>query len=930
MEIVGEVLVGIAVLTLSVLFPGHLLERRLVRSGSLALRLLLVPVLGCVSVATLSVSLSFLLGTYVTTRLLLLSAAAIVLLLLGSTHGQRPARRTLSREELLHGASLAVALCVVVGFHWSIYEASYPTIYSRCSFQVTRYLLGLPEHCRVRTGLNAELPPPRALPEDMVMECPGDPACPYRLVPFSNPLEMEREDGAFIRHLYTREAQFGYPLLTLPFARALRFLGLHLFFLLTRALCFLSLFVLLRRSSGSHWCALLVAAVAMVNPVIATLSTHNENLAGLFLGACVVTLLLERGGTRGGRHLAAGLVLGSLLGVRHFMVLSAPATIAYVLLNGPPAGRRRGLALLVTGALAALFPYMYMHQLQFGSILANESVLGTASMVNALPLTGGNFTSSFPLNYPFHQDIVRAPSLPFPTGILHTIIIVHMFGVLLSAAGIVGLCQMYVTSRPAALLLTLWFLPPFLFMGMVTDWNVDKCSYLFLVVLAPAAWVCYGIAVLARDGHRRRGLALMTLSSLLVLLLLRTLSGMTFPPDWRIPSVYFPRDSMIDTGAPSPRAWTDASLLPGWPAPLAGLLQRSGVREQQLFRWSDVASFNLDRKCQHPCEHYVGTGLGRAGEGLGPLWEGRGPGTSTYTLVLNPDHIWSIPYGQGILAANRWCALQVGGDLASLSPPYSETNDPPNLVVLEELGDATLAEVDQSLALALGDTPGTTPILFMLSDLSASGALAGGVLGSLSPILMPTGEVETAIGVRGDVLSRPDGIAGRARPLLTEDAEVLWRYADGVALLAMRRDRGTGRGVWFLNALVEKGDEAGAVVLSEAVERVKGSPVQVTVSFRDGALELALSAMPNSAVPDHPLPPVTVAASPPATPAQADLVVPVPPGTDRLTVLVDGVPVYEAGDLPSAGTGPVLLTVRSGGIQAGLIALVGDVQVGVP
>lgn len=901
--VLTELVRGTLFLLWTVLVPGILLERSLARSRTRAEAVFLVPVLGTVTVATLAASLAFMTDTYVSGKLLVLAAGAVIAVtawyLPASSDRSAAGSGSPGYDEAVHGATILTALLIVVGVHWSLYDASYSMLHSRCSFQGERYLLGLPQRCRVNGDVIAELAPPRSLPGDIVTTCPGEPECPFirSVIPELMQERMDRGDEPF-RIAYFLNAHLGYPVLMAPYARALRYFGFHVFFLLTRTLCMLGTYTLLRRFSDSHWPSLLVSAIIVLNPVVSYAITHNENLTGLFLSVTAVLLVLDEGPWAGRRAFASGLVLGALLGVRHVAVVSAPALVAYLLVARPPGRRAAHIALLAVGATTALFPYMFWHQYVFGDILANELHFGDIAVLteHTLPILGRSFSTYLLLNWPFHHTLVSAIGMPYPTFVLLGLVFLKVFGIVLSAVGLLGLFSLLTARRRASLLLLLWFVPAFSFMGLITDWDADRTTYSFLLLFIPAVWVVAGLARLAEGGDRRRDLAVVCVASLLVAASLPVLAGMEFPADDRRPAR--PQFELDDTERARERAlWTGVTLLPGGTRPFQALFTKHRVWDPdlRLFRWEDLLTYNDDRHQHFSCRIFVGEDLGRAGPDRAEVvLGGDGPGG----LVMNADYVWQWTT---LLALNQHCQAD---------PPYDRDRPRPNLILLESIPGRAPEEMVERLTAVLKATGPRVPLLLVLGDVSASRALAG-VLGGMSPVRLPTDVVRPGpFMLEGDVPSRPEVIGGRTVPGLMRGAEVIWSYGDGTPLL-VRRKAG-GREVWFLNALLDRSDaRKAAAVLNEVIARVKGPPVRLSLGRQGDMLTVDIATRSNSAVPDHVVSTLHLV---PDDAGEDGLVLVLPTGTAVARVTVEG------GDPRDIRPGTGALSVMSGDALVGRLS----------
>ena len=901
--VLTELVRGTLFLLWTVLVPGALLERSLARSRTRAEAVFLVPVLGTVTVATLAVSLAFMTDTYVSGKLLVLAAGAVIAVTawcLPPSSSRAVARfGSLGYDEKVHGATLLAVLLIVVCVHWSLYDASYSMLHSRCSFQGERYLLGLPQRCRVNGDVIAELPPPRSLPGDIVTTCPGEPECPFirSVIPELMQERMDRGDEPF-RIAYFLNAHLGYPVLMAPYARALRYFGFHVFFLLTRTLCLLGTYTLLRRFSDSHWSSLLVSAILVLNPVVSYAITHNENLAGLFLSVTAVLLVLDEGPWAGRRAFASGLVLGALLGVRHMTVVSVPALVAYLLVARPSGRRAAHIALLVVGATIALFPYMFWHQYLFGEILANELHFGDIAVLteHTIPFLGKSFSTYLFLNWPFHHTLVSAIGMPYPTFILIGLVFLKVFGIVLSAVGLLGLLSLLTARWRESLLLLLWFVPAFSLMGLVTDWDADRMTYSFLLLFIPAVWVVAGLARLAEGRDRRRDLAVVCVASLLTAASLHALTGTEFPIDDRRPPR--PQFELDDTERGLERAlWTGVTLLPGGIRPFQAFFTKHRVWDPdlRLFRWDDLLTFNDDRHQHFSCRIFVGEELGRAGPDRVEVVLGEdGP----VGLVMNADYVW------------QWTTLLTLNQHCQSDPPYDRDRPPPNLVLLESIPGRAPEEMGERLTAVLEAAGPRVPILLVLGDVSESRALAG-VLGGMSSVRIPTNPVLPGpFMLEGDVPSRPEGIGGRTVPGLMRGADVVWSYGDGTPLL-VRRKVG-GRAVWFLNALLDRSDAKKATaVLNEVIARVKGPPVRLSLGRQGDVFTVDMVTRPNSAVPDHVVGPLHLVTD---DDGEEDLVLVLPPGTTVARVTVEG------GDPRDIRPGTGALSIMSGDALVGRLS----------
>lgn len=914
------VLLGLELVLLLVVVcaPGLALERLLIGSRRLEELVLHSLVLGTVSTGTLSTTLAFIRGGFVGTGTLLAAALAITVssVVLGRVFG----RAGPSRTEVpcrAHVLSLAAMLILVSVVHWNAYDPSYHSLYSRCSFHAVRYLLGLPERCRLNADTIAELRPPRSLPQDMAMTCPGDHQCMFRVDLPATLRETINDGGMVMRVPYFRNAQLGYPVLLTPFLGTLRFMGVHVFVILTRALCALGLYVLSRRFSVGHWTAVITATVALVNPVVVTVTAPNENLCGLLLSTLVITLLLDRGPGAVRRSMAAGLVFGALVGVRHIMAASALALPAFLASQPGRASRTRSSMALVAGVVMALFPYLFVHQYLFGDILTNELKYASDPLVHRLPLLGTEITTHMPLNWPFRQNIVRPINLPFPGGVIMLLTLARMFGVLLVSAGVLGLTTL-ASERPWTLLsLALWAGPPLTIMCLLASWvgNMEIATYPFLVLAVPTACIAIGSDAVVRERGRRTASVILAVTCLLVILGLGTLAR------WDTDVLEY---SNLDSNPSEERAmWTSIPLFPSPPRPFEALIGpiRDLITSPRHVSLADARSFNDDRSVLLPCNMFTSGHLSQSAPHSVTLPLDGSAEDLAWNFVLNADRIWP---GTGHLIISQH---------SPGSPPFDSSNIPPNLILLESvmppqshMTNTFTANVsreavvmNRKLEEVLPATDPHVAVIFTLGDVSASPEMAAGLLGEASPVRLPTGPVEAVVtGPEAGVLPGRPKIVGRSRPVLHDDAAVVWWYEDGVPLLVRRTVK--GRDFWFLNALTDDSDvESGFSLISDVINTIKGGAIRATLHIDRDTIVVDLRSEPRTSVLSEVIPPVTVEAS--ASAARTDVVLKVTASVRYINVSLEGRSALRTSldTLLDEGTA---LVMRSGDVPAARIRVV--------
>ena len=905
----------LVLLTAVVCAPGLALERLLIGSRRLEELVLFTLVLGTVSTGTLSTTLAFILGGYVGTGTLLVAALAITIssVGLGRVFGwARPSQIEMPCR--IHVLSLVAMLILVSVVHWNAYDPSYHSLYSRCSFHAVRYLLGLPERCRLNADTIAELIPPRSLPQDMAMTCPDDHQCRFR-VDLPGTLRENINDGGMVMRVpYFRNAQLGYPVLLTPFLGTLRFMGVHFFVILTRALCALALYVLSRRLSVGHWPAVITATVAMVNPVVMTVTAPNENLYGLLLSALVITLLLDRRPGAVRRSMAAGLVFGALVGVRHIMAASALALPAFLAFQPGKASRTLSSMALIAAIVMALFPYLFGHQYLFGDILTNELKYASDPLVHRLPLLGTEITTHMPLNWPFREDIVRPMNLPFPGGVIMLLTLARMFGILLVSAGVLGLITL-ASERPRTLLpLALWAGPPLIIMCLLASWggNMEIVTYPFLVLAVPTACIAIGSDAVVRERGRRTASVIVAITCMLVILGLGTLAR------WDTDAI---EQSNLGSTPPEDRAmWTSIPLFPSPPRPFEALVgpRRDTITFPRHVSLADARSYNDDRSVLLPCNMFTSGSLSQsAPHSLTLPLDGSTEGLA-WSFILNTDRIWP---GTGHLSISQH---------SPGSPPFDSSNIPPNLILLESvmpplfhMANTFTANVsreavvmNQKLEEVLPATDLRVAVIFTLGDVSASPEMAAGVLGEASPVRLPTGSVEAVVTQpEAGVLPERPKIVGRSQPVLHDDATVVWRYEDGEPLLVRRAFK--GRDFWFLNALTDDSDvESGFSLISDVINKIKGGAIRTSLHIDRDTIFVDIRPEPRSSVLPEVIPPITVEAS--ASAARTDVVLKATASVRHIDVSLEGRSALRI-SLDSLLDEGTALVMRSGDIPAARI-----------
>jgi hypothetical protein len=440
-------------------------------------------------------------------------------------------------------------------------------------------------------------------------------------------------------------------------------------------------------------------------------------------------------------------------------------------------------------------------------------------------------------------------------------------------------------------------------MGLVTDWSYEKCTFVYLVILAPAVWIGTGLDHLV---HRMdtRELASIVVTTIAIMSFVQWMGSMDVPADDR----YSKDDVEEDTLALRRKAWTSVPLLHGGFRPSAAFVAEfpfwSGSR---VFRWRDVLDYNHDRSSFPPCSAYIGPlpGLVDSTHAWLPLdHEGR-PFIREY--VVNAAHIAdlsppTVPY----LPFNE---LHFQG---RLNIPLS----PPSLILVRDPGGQDEDYLKSRLAQLLAQSP-STPVLILPGIANAQSSKIPDILTDMAPVRQFEGKIEDgSFPLADDVLSRPGAISGRLIPELMVGAEIIWRYEDGTPLLVHRPV--DGRNTWFLNALLDYDwTDDTSIAFHEVLMRITGSAVRLTLDQQGDVLSVSLSRQANSVVPNHELPLLTIV---PVNEIKGQgLTLDVPSSVGEVWLSVDGEHIHTI----RLGTGEqedAVFTLMSGPVPIGWLA----------
>lgn len=378
----------------------------------------------------------------------------------------------------------------------------------------------------------------------------------------------------FARPYFTGFDRTGGPAIAASLMATVGSFGTPLLHALSLVVASSCVFLVVRGLGCTPAAALVAAALVSLNTIVMpvghimmsekVLGTHSSLDASLSLAlvSVLLALTLPKGPDR--RFLLAGLVLGALVGVMNTLaVMAVPVAFAALARRRP-----RAPVLLVCGALVTMLPWMFLYQYLCGSPVVNSTIgcllfcnpeayryptfcdhaIASDSdrlVVHTLPLAGRKVVFDGLLNWPFHDRIVRMPGYPFPMSLIIPLVAVSSFGVLLTAAGLVGAWTLLRHSWRIALAFALWILPLAAILLVQENWDFGKDRFLAPLVAAPAVLVGIGLDAVMR---RPRAGAIELLGAVaLVLIALRMCASYHVAPDERWYE-RFPPDTMLGIG----------------------------------------------------------------------------------------------------------------------------------------------------------------------------------------------------------------------------------------------------------------------------------------------------------------------------------------------------------------------------------------------
>jgi hypothetical protein len=339
----------------------------------------------------------------------------------------------------------------------------------------------------------------------------------------------------------TAALSLGAAVLQEPFELLLGRLGTHLLYALLPAVSALLFFHLLHRATTRRWIASVAALLLVLNPLAWSYPFLSLAWFGLLL-VCALFLVLE---ARPMRPLLAGLLAGALVAVLTEAAAFLPLLLLWVALRGAEERdrheRSRGAAfrstLLFAGAaLFALLPVLYVRELAPNLLqVPPDAALAQQSGSLLFPHAafGIPFSTSWLLNYPFHDAIVRTPHFPFPAFLLLPFVLFHAFGVLLAGVVLVGMPPAMQAQRRLSWLMCAWVVLLYLLWAFREDVTEERVALLLWMLPAWIYFMAFGIWQLCTVGAVRRNVLVLVAFLLFAVVLLRFSRYVEFPADPR-------------------------------------------------------------------------------------------------------------------------------------------------------------------------------------------------------------------------------------------------------------------------------------------------------------------------------------------------------------------------------------------------------------
>jgi hypothetical protein len=352
----------------------------------------------------------------------------------------------------------------------------------------------------------------------------------------------------------TKDQRLGPAIAAAPLYRFFNLFGFRLFHALMPALTALLFFCFVQRLTPKRWLAFFAGALVVLNPFVLSFQRLNANYQALMLAAAVI-LVLE---TDPFKPFVAGLIYGTMGGIRNEAIIYGPIVLVWVWLRGINAGKRTAgrdgplaaTLFFAAGACVAILPILYWKTYAFGSPLAHPSQY--AHFEGFRPtfphdLLGLPFEFNGLLNYPFFDHWVRTPHFPFPVFLMVPLLLLSSFGLLMTALGILGVSPFVRAHRRVALCMAAWLLTTYLFWAFQENWEELKMSFLFLGLPAPVLFIAIGLERFTSVAGLKKGLVPLLLILACATFLLKFAFYLEFPADARWYE-RFPKAAENDSG----------------------------------------------------------------------------------------------------------------------------------------------------------------------------------------------------------------------------------------------------------------------------------------------------------------------------------------------------------------------------------------------
>ncbi len=336
-----------------------------------------------------------------------------------------------------------------------------------------------------------------------------------------------------------QDARLGNPAVIASFLALFQGLGPRLLYAGCGLLIALGAYITGVRISGRPL-GLLAIAVLALNPWLLKNPLVDENLLALATVASFAPWLLGRRAP----WLVVGLLAALALGMRHVLVLAAPAWLLAAAWSGSGATvggwRWRHAGLLGGAMLLGTLPWHLHHHLAMGSMLRFESFGQVPAQLHDGAF--GRFMWEGMLNWPLHNEVVRTPHNPFPTFALWPLWLLDHFGTMLCGLTAVGAVADGMSERRGWAVRAMWLLPLLLALSVQEKWDDANKMGVGLLLLWPIMeWTLLG-ARAACQRPLRAGLA-GVIMALLAFPAVQLLRDWEVPPDSRYSAV-FPEDAV--------------------------------------------------------------------------------------------------------------------------------------------------------------------------------------------------------------------------------------------------------------------------------------------------------------------------------------------------------------------------------------------------